>query len=128
MRHARGRPSWGRSTALLASSSAVAHAVLLAGTLVTTRLYAPSELGAGAAFLAVVGVVSVASALRYDFALPVARDDEVPALTALCLVLVASTAATLGAIAIAFGPAAIDALDAPGHLAPLRFAVFPALL
>lgn len=115
---------WARPTVILVASAATAHALALLGALVVARLYAPSDLGAAAAFLSVVLVVSAVSALRYDAALALPREERAAAaLLLLCLGLVCVTAAVAGAIAIALGPVLIEALGAPRGLAALRWVV-----
>jgi O-antigen/teichoic acid export membrane protein len=75
-----------------------------------TRLYAPEEFGHYTVFAAVVANLAVVACGRYDFALPLARDEtEARDLMALCLrvlvTVIALTVLLTGAIAIGGAPA-----------------------
>jgi O-antigen/teichoic acid export membrane protein len=71
-------------TLLAAGSAAQALPLLLAPLL--TRLYAPQEFGVYHLFAAVAANIAVVACLRYEFALPMARDDaEAHTLRTLCL-------------------------------------------
>jgi O-antigen/teichoic acid export membrane protein len=75
-----------RATLTLLAGGALAQIVpLLLGPLLT-RLYAPAEFGAYHLFLAVAANIGVVACARYEFALPLAKDeDEADNLRALCL-------------------------------------------
>ncbi|CAM5783194.1 lipopolysaccharide biosynthesis protein [Rhizobacter fulvus] len=89
-----------RATLTLLVGSVLAQALpLFLGPLVT-RLYTPDQFGHYTAFSAVLANIAVVGCARYEFALPLARDDaEARDLLALCLrVLLGVTLATaLGA-------------------------------
>ena len=90
-----------RATLTLLAGGALAQALpLLLGPLLT-RLYTPQEFGIYHLFAAVAANVAVVACARYEFALPLAvDDDEAAALRTLCLrLLVAVTAlSTLAAL------------------------------
>jgi O-antigen/teichoic acid export membrane protein len=94
-----------RATLTLLAGGALAQALpLLLGPLLT-RLYSPQEFGIYHLFAAVAANVAVVACARYEFALPLAKDDdEARALTALCLrLLVAVTLlSTLASVAWAW--------------------------
>lgn len=70
---------------LMAGGAAAQVLPLLLGPWLA-RLYAPAHWGAWALFAAVTANLAVIACARYDFALPLARDDdEATALMALCL-------------------------------------------
>lgn len=70
---------------LMAGGAAAQVLPLLLGPWLA-RLYAPAQWGAWALFAAVTANLAVIACARYDFALPLARDDdEAAALMALCL-------------------------------------------
>ena len=99
-----------RATLTLLAGGVLAQALpLLLGPWLT-RLYLPEEFGHYTVFAAVVANVAVVACGRYEFALPLARDEiEARDLMALCLrVLVAVIALAVlltGAIALAGAPA-----------------------
>jgi O-antigen/teichoic acid export membrane protein len=106
----------------LIAGGAVAQALpLLLGPLLT-RLYAPRDFGIYHLFAAVAANVAVVACARYEFALPLARDDdEAQALRVLCLRLLVMVTglSTLAAVAWAWSigvawplwlPAAVAAL------------------
>src|SRR5206468_5929078 len=91
-----------RATLTLLAGGALAQALpLLLGPLLT-RLYTPQDFGIYHLFAAVAANIAVVACARYEFALPLAADDdEAVALRMLCLrLLVAVTAlSTLAALA-----------------------------
>ena len=115
-------PSLLRATLTLLAGGALAQALpLLLGPLLT-RLYAPQEFGIYHLFAAVAANVAVVACARYEFALPLAPDDdEAAALRTLCLrLLVAATAlSTLAALAWAWLIAAAWPLWLPASVAAL---------
>ena len=91
-----GRAGLVRATLTLLAGGALAQALpLLLGPWLT-RLYLPEEFGHYTVFAAVAANLAVVACGRYDFALPLARDEaEARDLMALCLrVLVTVTAST----------------------------------
>lgn len=86
--------SLGRATLTLLSGGVVAHAVpLLLGPWLT-RLYSPQAWGAWQLFAAVSATLAVVACARYEFAMPLARDDsELHALRSLSLALLAASTA-----------------------------------
>jgi O-antigen/teichoic acid export membrane protein len=111
-----------RATLTLLAGGALAQALpLLLGPLLT-RLYTPQEFGLYHLFAAVAANVAVVACARYEFALPLAADDdEAAALRTLCLrLLVAVTAlSTLAALAWAWVIAAAWPLWLPASVAAL---------
>jgi O-antigen/teichoic acid export membrane protein len=91
-----------RATLTLVAGGAVAQALpLLLGPWLT-RLYDPAEFGLYHLFAAVAANVAVVACARYEFALPLVRDEaEAHVLRRLCLALLASTtfASVVGAAA-----------------------------
>lgn len=66
-----------RSGALtIASWTAAGYAVNLAAIPVISRLYSPGEYGAYAVLVALAAVLGTATALRYEFAVPLPSDEE----------------------------------------------------
>lgn len=65
-----------RQTFTLGAGTAVGQAVLLPASLVWSRLYAPADFGRLGLILSFLSVASVAVGLRYDLAIPLARDRE----------------------------------------------------
>ncbi len=86
-----------KATLTLLAGGALAQALPLALGPWLTRLYTPAQFGQYAVFAALAANLAVVACARYDYALPLARDDaEARALLALCArVLLAVSAATL---------------------------------
>jgi O-antigen/teichoic acid export membrane protein len=109
-----------RATLTLLAGGALAQALpLLLGPLLT-RLYVPADFGVYHLFAAVAANVSVVACARYEFALPLARDDgEAQALVALCLrlLLAATLLATVGGVAWAWVAGAAWPLWLPAAVA-----------
>jgi O-antigen/teichoic acid export membrane protein len=91
-----------RATLTLLTGSVLAQAMPLVIGPWLTRLYTPGEFGHYTVFAAVLANISVVACARYEFALPLARDDlEARDLLALCLrVLVAVTLICAAATAV----------------------------
>jgi O-antigen/teichoic acid export membrane protein len=92
-----------RATLTLLAGGVVAQALpLLLGPLLT-RQYAPAEFGIYHLFAAVAANVAVVACARYEFALPLARDEaEAGALLALCLHLLCMASALTAIASIAW--------------------------
>ena len=109
---AMGKPGAGllRATLTLLAGGALAQALpLLLGPWLT-RLYTPGEFGIYHLFAAVAAMLAVVSCARYEFALPLAADEEqADALRALALWLLAG-ASVVAALAGTLWAVAIDAL------------------
>ena len=98
-----------RAVLTLLMGGALAQLIPLLLGPVLTRLYAPTAFGVFAAFSSVVATVAVLACLRYEFALPLARDEgEARALFVLCLWI-------CGGVALLAVPLAA-VLHATGHL------------
>lgn len=83
-----------RATFTLLAGGLAAQAIPLALGPWLTRLYTPAEFGTYHLFAAVAANLAVVACARYEFALPMARDDgEATALRALCLWLLAGCTA-----------------------------------
>lgn len=65
-----------RTALVLASANVMGQFLLLAITPIVSRLYTPSDFGIFAVFGALLGVVLVASSLRYELAIPLMRNDS----------------------------------------------------
>jgi O-antigen/teichoic acid export membrane protein len=86
-------PSLARATSLLASGSAVGQAAAFLLSPVLAALFDPAAFGVLATFVAVVSIVTVAAALRYELAVPLpAEDGDAAALVMLALGLCAISA------------------------------------
>ncbi len=85
-------PSLGRATLTLLGGGLAAQVVPLALGPWLTRLYTPGELGVWHLFAAAAGTVAVVACARFEFALPLAKDDaEATRLRSLCLWLLLAT-------------------------------------
>ncbi|MFN6995597.1 MAG: polysaccharide biosynthesis protein, partial [Aquincola tertiaricarbonis] len=95
-----------RATFTLLAGGLAAQAIPLALGPWLTRLYTPAEFGLYHLFAAVAANLAVVACARYEFALPMVRDDEeATALRALCLWLLAGCTllSAVGGVAWAVG-------------------------
>ncbi|MBX3598215.1 MAG: oligosaccharide flippase family protein [Rhizobiaceae bacterium] len=77
-----------RSVALLVSANVAGQLLLLAAMPIVTRLCSPEDFGVFGAFSGILNVLLVASSLRYEFAVPLAkRERDARAIVVLALVL-----------------------------------------
>lgn len=99
-----------RATLTLLAGGALAQVLPLALGPLLTRLYTPHEFGLYHLFAAVAANLAVVACARYEFALPMARDDdEANALRVLCLRLlaVATAIAALASVVWAWRAGAV---------------------
>lgn len=97
---ARARESqYVRNVAMLVGGTALGQGVVVAASPVLTRLYAPSDFGVLAVFTAMVTVVVMVSALRFEVGIPLAPDTGVAAnLLILSLLLVLGMGAAVSVL------------------------------
>ena len=60
----------------LASGAAIAQLILVFATPVLSRFYSPEDFGLFSVFVAIHGIVGVASCLRYELSIPLPRSDR----------------------------------------------------
>lgn len=114
----------GRAVAQIAGGTALGQLAIILGTLVTARLFDEAKFGLFGAYAAVVAIVGVAAAFRYDLAVPLPETEEETANVlslALCLVVVVS--ALSGIACWLFGPWTLNRLGV-GALTPYLW-MFP---
>jgi O-antigen/teichoic acid export membrane protein len=88
-----------RRLAMLSGGTVLGQLLLVATSPVLTRLYGPESFGGLAVFLSISSIFAMVAALRYDFAIPVARDER----EAVGLVGVANAASVVVTLATALG-------------------------
>src|SRR5579859_7537402 len=111
-----------KDVSIMLTGAAGGQAVSLLLSPLLTRLYSPQEFGTLSVFSAIIAILSVVAALRYELALPLAKSDEDAVnLMAVCLCVLAGTTLVLSAIAL-FMPASTMASlwPIPGDEGPLR--------
>jgi len=88
-----------RNVAVLAGGTAFAQGVGVLALPVLTRFYTPEDFGVLGAFVALLGMISVVSALRYEIAIPLPEDDQEAAnllvVSLICVVGISALAALL---------------------------------
>jgi O-antigen/teichoic acid export membrane protein len=70
------KKSSARHVGILASGTAIAQAIPIASSPILTRLYAPSDFGLSALYLACVSVLAVIATARYELAITLPESDE----------------------------------------------------
>ena len=91
--------------ATLTSGTVAAQAIAVLSAPVLTRLYTPAEMGVLASLTAIVGILGVVAAGRYDLAVVLPEDDRDALSVAVVGVLCAAGLATLTVVAFGlFGP------------------------
>lgn len=118
----------GRGVAVLAGGTVGAQAIVLLAAPLLTRLYTPEDFGVLGVFSGLLGLLGLAVCLRYEIAVPLARDESTMVnLLALALIAAACVATLVGLALWAFGPALVARLDAAA-LEPWLWLMPPALL
>ena len=103
-----------RSIGVLVSGTAMAHAITALAMPISTRLYSPTDFAAASVFSSLVGILVVASCLRFEVAIPLPADDvEAVNLLALSAAAVLVTSALVAVVLFLLPPAALDALGQP---------------
>lgn len=103
-----------RSIGVLVSGTAVAHAITALAMPISTRLYSPTDFAAASVFSSLVGILLVASCLRFELAIPLPdEDEEAVNLLALSAAAVVATSALAAGVLLALPSAALGALGQP---------------
>jgi O-antigen/teichoic acid export membrane protein len=68
-----------RNAGLLFGGSALGQALVVASSPILTRIYSPDDFGALAVFSSIIYVATTITALRYDAAIPIPKDDRTAA-------------------------------------------------
>lgn len=86
---------------LIGSGTAIAQVIGIMASPVITRLYTPSDFGLLQIYSSLVSIVIVFVSLRYEFSIPLPKDDvEAANLLALCILLVFVTTSVFGVLII----------------------------
>lgn len=97
----------------LASGTIVGQAIVVASSPLLTRLFTPAEFGQFAVLAAVIAIAGIAACWRFEFAVPVLRDDHAAAAMVLVAAIVATLMALFTALAVlVFGQWFVDLVDA----------------
>jgi len=111
----------------LASGTIAGQGIVVASSPLLTRLFTPAEFGQFAVLAAVIAITGIAACWRFEFAIPVIRDDQAAAAMVLVASIVATLMALLTALAVlTFGQWFVELVDAEqlaGWLWLLPFAV-----
>ncbi|NEP55951.1 MAG: oligosaccharide flippase family protein [Symploca sp. SIO2G7] len=70
------RNSFVRGVALLGGGAATSQLLLMVSAPILTRLYSTEQFGIVAVFVSILSIFNVVSTLRYELAIPIAKDDE----------------------------------------------------
>lgn len=86
------RPHWSRHIVTLASGTIVAQIVGVAASPFLSRVYSPKEFGIFGSLLAITGIISTVSSLKYEMALVLERNEKKAySLYVVCLTLLICT-------------------------------------
>lgn len=106
--------SFVRSVSVLVGGTAFAQLLALLALPVLTRLYSPEEFGLLAVFVALLTILSVVAALRYEIAIPIPeKDEDAINLLALALATVVFIAALIGIVVLCFSGRIAELLKNP---------------
>lgn len=103
-----------RSLGVLVGGTALAHGITAAAMPLATRIFTPQDFAAASAFSSLVGILVVASCLRYELAIPLPDEDEEAAnLLALSAISVVGTAGLTAVVLALLPQTALAALGQP---------------
>jgi O-antigen/teichoic acid export membrane protein len=116
-----------RRLTILSGGTVLGQGLLVLVSPLLTRLYGPEEFGVLAVFTALAAIICPVTAFRYEAALPVIREEDDAAATAVagCLVALAWSLLLAAVLALA-GPSLAAGLGVPGFSGVLWF--LPAML
>lgn len=110
--------SFARNVGVLTGGTAFAQGLAVLALPLLTRLYSPEDFALLAVYVAVIGIVTVVSCLRYNIAIPLPEDDaDGMALLAVALI-AASVISALLALPVLLAPGRTAALLGQPGLAP----------
>ena len=102
----------GRAIAVSVSSTVLGQLIVLAASPLLTRLYTPEDFGVLGVFSALLGILGTAVCLRYELAIPLAKDSAGMVNLLALSVVVASLVSLLVGVALGlWGEMVIDAFD-----------------
>lgn len=103
-----------RKFIMLSSGTVIGQGLIVASSPLLTRFFTPTEFGLFAVFSALAGIAGVASALRFEFSIPIAPDDtDAAALVKVTMLAAAVMAALLTLVVHWFGAWFMTLLEAP---------------
>lgn len=115
--------SFARNVGVLTGGTAFAQGLALLALPLLTRLYSPEDFSLLAVYVAIIGIVTVISCLRYNIAIPLPEDDA-DGMALLAVALVASiVVSVLLALPVLLAPAQTAALLGQPGLAPYLWMV-----
>lgn len=93
-----------KNTAILGGATGLSQGLVVLASPLLTRLYGPEDFGILAVFGAFIGLLGGFSCMRYEHALPLAKDEtEAANLVALCAVILGTTVLITCAALLVFG-------------------------
>lgn len=102
-----------RNVGILMGGTSGGQLILIAVAPILTRLYDPSDFGILAVYSAIVSVLIVVAAFRYELAISLPEDDvEAANIVALCAAAILCVAALLALAILLFGPALLTLFGA----------------
>lgn len=117
-----------RAVSILVGGTVIAQGILAATLPIATRLYSPDQFSTLAVFTGIVSILSVATCLRYDIAVPLPeREDDAVSMVLLASAIAAAINLVLLVVALLIPGPIADALGHPelaGHLWLVPIATF----
>lgn len=102
-----------RNVGILMGGTSGGQLILIAAAPILTRLYNPSDFGLLAVYSAIVSVLIVVAAFRYELAISLPEDDvEAANIVALCAIVILSVAVLIALAIFLGGPAILHLLGA----------------
>ena len=115
--------SFARNVGVLTGGTAFAQGLAVLALPLLTRLYAPEDFALLAVYVAIIGIATVVSCLRYNIAIPLPEDDA-DGMALLAVALIAATGiSALLALPVLLAPARTAALLGQPGLAPYLWMV-----
>lgn len=106
-----------RHVITVAGGVATAQAITVICSPIITRLYSPSDFGLLATFMSLFGILGVLTTLRYEYAIPVVKDDESAFhILVLCLMLTIAMALLVSLTIPLFGAPLAHVITHDGRL------------
>lgn len=102
-----------RSVVLISGGTAIAQILNAAFSPIITRIYTPNEYGVLTIYLSLLGIMSIAGSLRYEYAIPISDDDDKASnIIALCIFILVIISSIVLIVMLFFGDTLLKLLDA----------------
>lgn len=101
-----------KSVVLISGGTALAQVFNAIFSPIITRIYSPEEYGILTVYLSILGILSIAGSLRYEYAIPIVDDDEKAVnIITLCIIVLSTITLVVAVLLYKFGDFFLQIFD-----------------